>query len=181
VALQAQRREAAEQSLALALVRQEELQAESDRTRQLNEALTRELHGAESHLQALAGPDAGATTLAKTIGGWKVLYVGGRPTSTPAIRKLVTESGAEFIHHDGGMEDRKGLLASALAGASIVAFPVDCVDHDSVTHLKRLCARHGVPFLALRTASVTCFAAALSALGADAPAKPAFRMCLRHG
>jgi hypothetical protein len=54
------------------------------------------------------------------------------------------------------MEDRKGLLASSLAGVDIAAFPVDCVDHDSMTNLKRLCARHDVPFVALRTASVTC-------------------------
>ncbi len=182
VALQAQRREAAEQSLANALARQEEAQADADKTRQLNETLTRELHGAEAHLQALAEPDAGnAVALAQSVAGWKVLYVGGRPSSTPAIRKLVTDSGAEFVHHDGGIEDRKGLLASALAGASIVAFPVDCVDHDSVTNLKRLCARHDVPFLPLRTASVTSFASAMAAIAADAPARPSFRLCLRHG
>lgn len=99
----------------------------------------------------------------------------------PAIRKLVTDSGGEFIHHDGGMEDRKGLLASSLAGVDIAAFPVDCVDHDSMTNLKRLCARHDVPFVALRTASVTCFAATISAAVADAPDRPAFRVCLRHG
>ncbi|MEJ8821381.1 DUF2325 domain-containing protein [Variovorax humicola] len=74
--------------------------------------------------------------------------------------------------------ESKGMLV----GAQIVVFPVDCVDHDSVTNLKRLCARHEVPFLPLRTASVTCFAAALLAHAAqEAPAKPAFRMCLRHG
>lgn len=188
VALQTQRREAAERSLAFALAQQAESQADADRTRQLNETLTRELHGAELHLQALADPDAGnAVALARSIAGWKVLYVGGRPSSTPAIRKLVTDSSAQFIHHDGGMEDRKGLLASALAGASIVVFPVDCVDHDSVSNLKRLCARHEIPFLALRTASVTSFAAALSAVATNAAnatnaaAIPNFRQCLRHG
>lgn len=183
VALQAQRREAAEHALASALERGQELQADADRSRQLNEALARELQAAELHLQAMAEPNPGdAGALAKSIGGWKVLYVGGRPSSTPAIRKLVTDSGAEFVHHDGGMEDRKGLLAGALAGSSIVAFPVDCVDHDSATHLKRLCVRHGVPFVALRTASVTCFASTLLAVvAAETPAKPTFPMCLRHG
>lgn len=182
VALQTQRREAAEQSLASALAQQETLQADADRTRQLNETLTRELHVAGSYLRALAEPGAGnAVSLAQSIAGWTVLYVGGRPSSTPAIRKLVTDSGASFVHHDGGLEDRKGLLDSALAGASIVVFPVDCVDHDSVGRLKRLCVRHAVPFLPLRTASVTSFASAMASLAADAPEQPGFRVCLRHG
>jgi hypothetical protein len=182
VALQTQRREAAERSLAFALAQQVESQADADRTRQLNETLTRELHSAELHLQALADPATGnAVALVRSIAGWKVLYVGGRPSSTPAIRKLVIDSGAQFVHHDGGMEDRKGLLASALTGASIVVFPVDCVDHDSVTNLKRLCARHDIPFVPVRTASVTSFASALTAVAANAPDMAIPRMCLRHG
>ncbi|MDM0113842.1 DUF2325 domain-containing protein [Variovorax sp. J22R133] len=183
-ALQTQRREAAEQALAASASNEEQLQVELDCSRRLNDTLRRELQGAESHLQRLASSDGGQTDalLQQAIRGHKILYVGGRPSSTPAIRKLVVDSGGEFVHHDGGMEDRKGLLASALVGAHVVVFPVDCVDHDSVNHLKRLCARHNVPFLPLRTASATCFAAALmTAAAEEAPAKPAFRMCLRHG
>ena len=190
VALQARRRELAEQALAAAEAEQALLQAEADRSRRLNETLTRELGSAEVQLQARLQAEPGegrASALGEAMRGWKILYVGGRPSSTPAIRKLVGECGAEFIHHDGGMEDRKGLLAGALAGASIVAFPVDCIDHDSVANLKRLCARHGVPFLALRTASVTCFAASMAAAVAttspisDTAARPAAPICLRHG
>lgn len=89
VALQTRRREAVEQSLAIALSCQEKLQADADMLRQLSETLTRGLHGAESHLQALAQSDAGnAVALSQSIAGWKVLYVGGRPGAVPAIRKL---------------------------------------------------------------------------------------------
>lgn len=182
VLLQTQRREAAEQALAAALARQQESQQDADRMRQLNGMLGRELDAAERRFRALAEPGTdGRKMPMKSIEGWKILYVGGRPSSTPAIRQLVAGSGAQFAHHDGGMEDRKGLLVGAIAGANIVVFPVDCVDHDSMNHLKRLCAKHGVPFLALRTASVTCFAATLSAFTASAPAKPGFQVCLRHG
>jgi hypothetical protein len=182
VRLQTQRREAAEQSLAIALARQQEAQQDADRMRQLNASLGRELDNAEAHFRALAAPrDDAKGALARAIEGWKILYVGGRPSSTPAIRQLVADAGAQLVHHDGGMEDRKGLLAGAIGGANIVVFPVDCVDHDSMNHLKRLCARHEVPFLALRTASVTCFAATLSAFTSDAPAAPDFQVCLRHG
>ncbi|MEJ8852957.1 DUF2325 domain-containing protein [Variovorax robiniae] len=181
--LQMQRCEAAERQQAASEANEQRLQAELDGARRQIDMLSRELRGAEAHLQALAAPGHGTSeSLQPAIQGQRILYVGGRPSSTPAIRKLVTDSGGEFVHHDGGMEDRKGLLASALAGAHVVAFPVDCVDHDSVTNLKRLCARHEVPFLPLRTASVTCFAAALLALAEEqVPARPAFRMCLRHG
>jgi hypothetical protein len=163
------------------MARQEESQQDAAKMRRLNEALTRELGGAEARLQSMAAPDANPdTALARAIEGWKILYVGGRPSSTPAIRKLVADAGAQLVHHDGGMEDRKGLLTGAVAGATIVVFPVDCVDHDSMNNLKRLCARHNVPFLALRTASMTCFAATLSAFASEAPAGSDFRVCLRH-
>jgi hypothetical protein len=65
-------------------------------------------------------------------------------------------------HHDGGLEDRKGLLAAGVASAQLVAFPVDCIDHDSAGNLKRLCVRQNVPYLPLRRASVASFAAALA-------------------
>jgi hypothetical protein len=182
VRVHTQRREMAEQALAQAMARQEESQQDAAKMRRLNEALTRELGGAEARLQSMAAPDANPdTALARAIEGWKILYVGGRPSSTPAIRKLVADAGAQLVHHDGGMEDRKGLLTGAVAGATIVVFPVDCVDHDSMNNLKRLCARHNVPFLALRTASMTCFAATLSAFASEAPAGSDFRVCLRHG
>jgi len=38
--------------------------------------------------------------------------------------------------------ESKGMLTGALVSAQIVVFPVNCVDHDSMTNLKRLCARH---------------------------------------
>jgi hypothetical protein len=94
--------------------------------------------------------------------GRRILYVGGRPSSTPAIRALVLRHGGHFQRHDGGLEDRKGLLAAAVLAAELVVFPVDCIDHDSAGMLKRLCIRHGIPFVPMRTASVTDFVAALA-------------------
>ena len=43
-----------------------------------------------------------------------------------------------------------------------MVFPVDCIDHDSATNIKQLCARAGVGFLPLRSASVASFVAALA-------------------
>ena len=92
--------------------------------------------------------------------------------------------GGEFQHHDGGLEDRKGLLASGVAWAELVVFPVDCIDHDSAGNLKKMCTRQGVAYVPLRGASVASFAAALSNSASDdeddegGSGRPG---CLRHG
>jgi len=97
-----------------------------------------------------------------TLKGKTVVYVGGRPGSNLVLRSLVEEAGGTFATHDGGLEDRKGLLATAIARADLVFFPVDCIDHDSMNTIKRVCDRHAVPFFPLRTASVASFAKALA-------------------
>jgi hypothetical protein len=53
-------------------------------------------------------------------------------------------------------------------------FPVDCVSHDAVGAIKRLCRRTSKPFIPLRSSSVTSFAAALehpriAGMGLDSP------------
>jgi hypothetical protein len=103
----------------------------------------------------------------------------------------MTSAGGELTVHDGGIEDRKGLLAAALAGADLAVFPVDCIDHDSMNTLKRVCDRHQVAYHPLRTASVASFVELMSRLYAGAgasgeapsplPTVPVSRFCLRHG
>ncbi|WP_284402973.1 DUF2325 domain-containing protein [Acidovorax sp. SUPP2825] len=118
-----------------------------------------------------------AAALDTQLRGRRILYVGGRPSSTPAIRSLVERHGGDFQRHDGGHEDRKGLLASAVSGANLVVFPVDCVDHDSATNLKRLCTKLGITYLPIRNASVASFAAGISARPDETGPGPA--QCLR--
>lgn len=79
-----------------------------------------------------------------------------------AIRALVVRHGRDFQRHDGGLEDRKGLLVSAEARAELVLFPVDCIDHDSAGRIKRLCMQQGTPFVPFRSAGVASFAAAMA-------------------
>jgi hypothetical protein len=112
--------------------------------------------------------------------GRRVVYVGGRPSALRTIRALADRAGIGLTVHDGGVEDRKGLLSAALAGADAVVFPVDCVDHDSMSQVKRVCERHGVTWHALRSSSVAAFAAWIAPAREEA-APPASRFCLRHG
>ena len=77
------------------------------------------------------------------------------------MRALVEEADAEWLHHDGGQEERKGLLAGLVRRADAVFFPVDCISHDAVTVVKRLCQQAGKPYLPLRSVSLTSFIAGL--------------------
>ena len=82
----------------------------------------------------------------------------------------------------GGIENRKGLLASALAWAGLVAFPVDCVDHDSALALKRSCVRLSRRFVPSRSASVASFAAGITTMNpTNAENSECDGPCLKHG
>ena len=48
-------------------------------------------------------------------------HVGGRPGHIPHSG-LVEEAQAEFLHHDGGVEERKGLLAGIVSRADAIFF-----------------------------------------------------------
>ncbi len=59
--------------------------------------------------------------------------------------------------HDGGIEDRKGLLASMVSRAQVLVFPVDCISHNAMHVAKKLAASCGIACHPLRTASVASF------------------------
>jgi hypothetical protein len=189
LALETSRREAAEQRAAADEVALATLRAQLDETHALIDALRAEARAME---QAAQPDDAGsASGAARTLPqdalkSKRIVYVGGRPGSHQALRRWVESAGGELNVHDGGIEDRKGLLAAALAGADLAVFPVDCVDHDSMNTLKRVCERHQVTYHALRTASLASFVELMMRLyAADAAptlaAVPVSRFCLRHG
>ena len=185
VAVQTARRERAEVAAAAAVRESERLVEELNRLRRHAQSLSQDLAAAEVQLRENSDMSAGAPrSLHNKLKDRRILYVGGRPSSTPAIRNLVLRHGGDFQRHDGGLEDRKGLLESAVAWAEWVIFPVDCVDHDSAGRLKRLCMKQGTPFIPLRCASVASFAAAMAGLDDTASLCSEQRkppICLRHG
>ena len=193
LALHTSRREAAEQRAAADEATARTLRMQLDDARTLIDALRAEASAVERAMQQ-GDDNADETVLRDTLKGRRIVYVGGRPGSNQALRRWVTSAGGELTVHDGGIEDRKGLLAAALAGADLAVFPVDCIDHDSMNTLKRVCDRHQVAYHPLRTASVASFVELMSRLYAGAgaggearatvpavPAVPVSRFCLRHG
>lgn len=181
VALQTSRREQAEQAAAVAAEKAGRLAAERDRALSLAGMLHAELQALERQIASSERADSGRDALAAWTGR-RVLYVGGRPSSSATIRALCERAGVQLQVHDGGIEDRKGLLPAAVPGSDLVLLPVDCVDHDSMNRLKKLCARHGVPFRPLRTAGIASVVAALSEpVDSAAPRRgPAGPACPRH-
>lgn len=186
IAVQTGRRERAEQAAVAAVADANRLSEELEHLRAHAMALGRELAAAEAQLKLHAGEAAPSAYLDSQLQGRRVLYVGGRPSSMPAIRDLVHRHGGEFQRHGGRLEDRSGLLASAVSWAEVVVFPVDCIDHESVDNIKRVCVRQQVRYLPLRSAGIGCFAAAFSSpptegAGAQGQHEANAPICRRNG
>jgi hypothetical protein len=100
----------------------------------------------------------------RRLEGVKVLYVGGLSANLPTLRGEVESRGATFMHHDGGLEERSGLLAGLVGRCDVSLFPVDCISHEAMLALKRLCGQNGRPFVALRSAGWSSLSVALERL-----------------
>lgn len=97
----------------------------------------------------------------------RVLYVGGCPGCTNTLAQLLAAAGGELLVHDGGIEDRQSLLATMLARACLVVFPVDCISHNAMHIAKQAGARQHNPCHPLRSASVASFVALMQKLAAQ--------------
>lgn len=158
-------------------------EAEGLRARQAGDALADELAALELR-HAVRGERDDASAIAALLRGRHMLYCGGRQGHLESIRRLVESHGGSFMHHDGGIEERAGLLPAQVQRADLVMFPVDCISHDAMHVIKRLCRQGGKPYRALRTSSLGSF---VFALREERPAQaaaepgPVSRFCLRHG
>lgn len=125
-------------------------------------ALREELGAVEASFGSLPQAEpADQSAAPASLSGLTLLYVGGRTDRLGHLRALSERLGASFLHHDGGVEDRSGLLGGLVSRADIVLFPVDCISHEAVTNLKRLCRQMAKPFVPLRSSGMGSFAAAL--------------------
>ncbi len=123
-------------------------------------ALREELDALEASITAPASV-SDAIDSRSGLDGVAFLYVGGRPHQHTHLRELSNRAGADIFFHDGGIEERHGLLAGLVNRADIVMFPVDCVSHEAVAAIKRLCRHAAKPFMPLRSSGISSFLAAL--------------------
>lgn len=138
--------------------------------------LRREIEAVESSLSRLLPASAPEPGPPDTLAGTTLLYVGGRAHQIAQLRKLAEQWRAVFLHHDGGIDDRSGLLEAQVARADFTLFPVDCVSHNAVAVVKRVSRSVGKIYIPLRSSGLTSFAAALRSIPAEEPgcgARPA--------
>ena len=106
--------------------------------------------------------EGGAEMVAEPrLDGVTVLYVGGRPNQVAHLRAAAEQSGAAFLHHDGGIEHHLNLLAGLTSQATLVVFPVDCISHHAAHLVKQSCRQMGKRFMPLRSSSATSLLIAL--------------------
>ncbi len=123
--------------------------------------LRRELDALEASAAEAATAHEAESAPAADLQGLALLYVGGRPNQVGRLRAAAESAAAEFLHHDGGIEERGGLLPGLISRADAVFFPVDCVSHDAMSLVKRLCRQAGKPYRPLRSSGLGSFLAAL--------------------
>ena len=128
------------------------------------DALRREIESLEDHIAGLLQPAAGDGEAALDLSTRTILYVGGRPNQIPQLKALVERTGARFLHHDGGIEHSSSLLPGLISRADVLLFPIDCISHDAVATLKRLCRQLEKPYLPLRAASLATLASSLAGI-----------------
>ncbi len=158
--------------------------AQSERERSLveteNAGLHNELERVETQLGSVLGeggppglqPDDAATPL--DLSGSLVLYVGGRAHQVPQLRAVVERASAAFLHHDGGLEHAAALLPGFVSRADVVVFPIDCISHDAMGTVKRLCRQSGKAFVPLRTSSLASLLSGLVRLRQRSAGTPEF-------
>ena len=128
------------------------------------DALRREIESLEDHIAGLLQPATGDGKAALDLSTRTILYVGGRPNQIPQLKALVERTGARFLHHDGGIEHSSSLLPGLISRADVLLFPIDCISHDAVATLKRLCRQLEKPYLPLRAASLATLASSLAGI-----------------
>jgi hypothetical protein len=128
------------------------------------DALRREIESLEDHIAGLLQPATGDGEAALDLSTRTILYVGGRPNQIPQLKALVERTGARFLHHDGGIEHNSSLLPGLISRADVLLFPIDCISHDAVATLKRLCRQLEKPYLPLRAASLATLASSFAGI-----------------
>ncbi|MDQ2818924.1 MAG: DUF2325 domain-containing protein [Pseudomonadota bacterium] len=176
LSLHTARRHEAEQKHISQQARYDALQADYHATRDELETARLELgaleHAFEENTCGVGGGmgGSGGKSALPPLDGKCVLYVGGRPGCAERLCKMVATAGGELLVHDGGIEDRHGMLATMLPRAQMVVFPIDCISHNAMHVAKQACARRGIACHPIRSASVASFVALMQRLATDGSA-----------
>jgi hypothetical protein len=90
-----------------------------------------------------------------------VLCVGGRSGSVATYRALIERVGAQFAHHDGGLEDNTSMLETSMAAADLVICQTGCISHSAYWRVKDYCKRNGKRCVFIDNPSISSLARGL--------------------
>jgi hypothetical protein len=90
-----------------------------------------------------------------------ILCVGGRTGNVATYRALIEREGAQFAHHDGGLEDSANKLEASLAAADLVICQTGCISHSAYWRVKDFCKRTGKRCVFIDNPSVSSLARGL--------------------
>lgn len=96
-----------------------------------------------------------------------VLCVGGRSGNVATYRALIERVGAQFAHHDGGLEDNANQLDASLAAADLVICQTGCISHSAYWRVKDHCKRTGKRCVFIDNPSISSLARGLEQAGAE--------------
>lgn len=96
-----------------------------------------------------------------------VLCVGGRNGNVASYRELIEREGAQFAHHDGGLEDNANRLEASLAAADLVICQTGCISHSAYWRVKDYCKRNGKRCVFIDNPSISSLARGLEQASAD--------------
>lgn len=96
-----------------------------------------------------------------------VLCVGGRSGNVATYRALVERGGAQFAHHDGGLENNVKLLDASLAAADLVICQTGCISHGAYWRVKDHCKRTGKRCVFIDNPSISSLARGLQLSSAE--------------
>lgn len=121
---------------------------------------------AEETFESLAREDETQAALPATnLAGKCVLCVGGRSGAVTSYRDVVEQSGARFLHHDGGLEESLHRIDGVLAAADIVICQAGCISHNAYWRVKDLCKRTAKACMFVKSSGVASFGRAILDVG----------------
>lgn len=116
---------------------------------------TAQTHAAPRETTSPSGPVRAEVT--EVLAGRKVLCVGGAQSAIARYRAIVESRGAQFSHHDGGIENGVRRLQAQLASADLVICQAGCINHEAYLRIKRHCKRTDTPCRYLQRPSLSQF------------------------
>ncbi len=135
---------------------------------ELRQAQPREAPAAPAVAAPAAQAPARSVKMPIRLVDQSVLCVGGRSGNVATYRALIERVGAQFAHHDGGLEDNASLLDSSLAAADLVICQTGCISHSAYWRVKDYCKRHGKRCVFIDNPSISSLARGLQEVSGGA-------------